>query len=56
MRKLKKLSKEKKSKISGGLTQLQIDTCGGAAYICSRGNGTWGCWRTPGTCYAPMFT
>jgi hypothetical protein len=56
MKKIKKLSREEKSKISGGFTQFQIDTCGGAAYVCYRSGGAWGCWRTPGTCYVPMFT
>lgn len=56
MKKLKRLSSEEKSKISGGITQFQIDTCDGTAYVCSRSNGAWGCWRAPETCYAPMFT
>jgi hypothetical protein len=56
MKNIKKLSREEKKKISGGFTQVQIEACGGAAYVCFRGNGTWGCWRTPGgTCYAPML-
>ncbi|UWX60565.1 hypothetical protein N0B40_19530 [Chryseobacterium oranimense] len=53
MKNLKKLSREEKSRISGGFTELQIETCG--AYVCFRGGGAWGCWRTPGgTCYPPM--
>ncbi|CEJ71233.1 bacteriocin-like protein [Chryseobacterium oranimense] len=55
MKNLKKLSREEKSRISGGFTEFQIETCGGAAYVCFRGGGAWGCWRTPGgTCYPPM--
>ncbi len=56
MKNLKKLSREQKSKISGGITDFQIETCGGAAYVCFRGGGAWGCWRKPGgICYAPML-
>lgn len=56
MKNLKKLSREEKSKISGGFTELQIEACGGAAYVCFRGGGAWGCWRKPGgTCYPPML-
>lgn len=54
MKNIKKLSREQQKKVNGGFTQFQIDTCGGAAYVCFR-QGGWGCWRTPGgTCYAPM--
>lgn len=55
MKNIKKLSREEQKKVNGGFTQFQIDTCGGAAYVCFRPGG-WGCWRTPGsgTCYDPM--
>ncbi|MCT2562653.1 bacteriocin-like protein [Chryseobacterium herbae] len=56
MKNFKKLSREQKSKISGGITDFQIETCGGAGYVCFRGGGAWGCWRKPGgICYAPML-
>lgn len=55
MKNSKRLSREEQKKVNGGFTQFQIDTCGGAAYVCFR-QGGWGCWRTPGSgiCYDPM--
>lgn len=54
MKNLKKLSRVEQTKIQGGFTQVQIDACGGEAYVCFR-KGGWGCWRNPGgTCYAPL--
>ncbi|WP_262483286.1 bacteriocin-like protein [Chryseobacterium populi] len=40
MKNLKKLSREEQKKVTGGFTQFQIDTCGGAAYICYQKNGS----------------
>ncbi|SDH62936.1 hypothetical protein SAMN05421846_101366 [Chryseobacterium taeanense] len=55
MKNLKKLSRKEQTKIQGGFTQVQIEACGGEAYICFRGGGSWGCWRNSGgICYAPM--
>ncbi|MEI7486066.1 MAG: hypothetical protein WCJ72_01435 [Chryseobacterium sp.] len=54
MKNLKKLSRIEQKQIQGGFTQVQIDACGGEAYVCFRPGG-WGCWRKPGgTCYAPL--
>jgi hypothetical protein len=57
MKNLKNLSRAEQTKINGGFTQLQIDACHGAAYVCFFPNGAWGCRRTTGgsTCYTPMI-
>jgi len=39
MKNLKKLSRVEQTKIQGGFTQVQIDACGGEAYVCFRAGG-----------------
>ncbi|WP_165851764.1 hypothetical protein [Chryseobacterium pennipullorum] len=56
MKTIKKLSPEEKKMISGGITQYQIDACGGEQFVCFMGGGRWGCWLKPGgKCYMPMY-
>ncbi|WP_164463919.1 bacteriocin-like protein [Chryseobacterium sp. G0186] len=56
MKTIKKLSREEKKVINGGLTQMQIEACGGEKFVCFFGGGKWGCWLKPGgTCHTPML-
>lgn len=56
MKNLKKLNRQNLRTVNGGFTDVQIEACGGAQFVCFRGGGAWGCWRKPGgTCYAPML-
>ncbi|WP_165826538.1 bacteriocin-like protein [Chryseobacterium oncorhynchi] len=56
MKTIKKLSREQKKTINGGITDIQIEACGGAQFVCFRGGGRWGCSLKPGgTCYDPKL-